>query len=143
MERRRSGAGFTDTPHLTCFPPALTFFTLSSHQHHSTHIFNIHTRLDMEHCIGILIEPLIGLFTICTEVVAICLDGCLQTCRESCRCISCCNCSLCKDRYDEDGDEETQPILQRSQPTAHPQPNAEGAHRWSSVRTLRDESGRS
>ncbi|GAC92561.1 hypothetical protein PHSY_000115 [Pseudozyma hubeiensis SY62] len=99
---------------------------------------------NMEHCIGILIEPLVGLFTVCTEVFAICIDGCLQTCRESCRCISCCNnSSICNSRYDDEEDEEAQPILQQSQPTAQSQASVDGVKRWSSVSTLRDDSGRS
>ncbi len=76
----------------------------------------------MEHIIGVLLEPIIGLFTVCTEVVAICLDGCLQTCRESFRCIGCNSCcSSCNSDYD---DEESRPILsqQTQQPTAQAQP---------------------
>ncbi|TKY87413.1 hypothetical protein EX895_004091 [Sporisorium graminicola] len=103
----------------------------------------------MEHCIGILIEPLLGFFTICTEVAAICLDGCLQTCRESCRCIGC-GSSLCRRRssYDDDGDEEeSRPILQQTQPSAQAQASVDGAEtaqpKWSSIKTLRGESGRS
>ncbi len=93
----------------------------------------------MEHCIGILIEPLVGLLTMCTEVAAICLDGCLQTCRESCRCIGC-DCGVCSSRYHDD-EEESRPILQRQQPSAQAPPNAAEAaeeRRWSSVGTLRD-----
>lgn len=95
---------------------------------------------NMHHCIGILIEPLIALFTIGTDVIAICLDGCLQTCRESCRCISCCNRSLCNSSYHDD--EQAQPILEPSQRTAQPQATADGAPRWSSVRMLREDSAR-
>ena len=88
--------------------------------------------LTMEHCIGLLIEPLIGLVTMCAEVAGICVDGCLQTSRETCRCIAC-PCSVCARDY-QGTDQEAQPILTRSQPTATDQPT------WSSVRTLREQS---
>lgn len=98
----------------------------------------------MEHCVGILLEPLVGLFTVCTEVVAICLDGCLQTCRESFRCIGC-NSSLCHNSYDDDDahDEESRPILQRSQPTPQAQAGTDRTQSWSSVRTLREHNNHS
>ncbi|KAI3482781.1 hypothetical protein L1887_54459 [Cichorium endivia] len=89
------------------------------------------TPANMEHCIGLLIEPLIGLATMCAEVAGICVDGCLQTCRESCRCIAC-PCSACARDYDASG-EEAQPILTRSQPAPTQQPT------WSSVQTLRNQ----